>query len=216
MTPKHKYNIPELLASVVGYKGVPFPGGFLSNRPSGGYETDQPDITPGAEEREELVKGTRLRKLSERGIWYYMPVYFRHPSIKAQANARGTTTDNTLEILNAIISITGKKTIVETPMVGRKGSVKELISVDDYEIQLAMFVQSPDGKYPEAGITQMRELFDINESLEFISVLTDLVLDEGDRVVITDIEYPSTPGVEDGQAVRLTMLTDKEFELIIS
>ncbi|MEG0499905.1 MAG: DUF6046 domain-containing protein, partial [Rikenellaceae bacterium] len=38
------------------------------------------------------------------------------------------------EIPNAIISCTGKKTIVETPMVGRKGAVKELINVDDYEI----------------------------------------------------------------------------------
>lgn len=215
MEPKHKYNIPELLASVVGYKGLPFPGGFMKKRPTGSYSVEEPDITPEAPAVEELIKGTRLRKLGERGIWYFMPVYFRHPSIRGRADARGSVTDNTLELLHTIISVTGKKTIVETPMVGRKGSVKELISVGDYEIELAIFVQSGDGRYPEAEITQMRDLFNINESIELISVLTDLVLDEGDRMVITDVEFPAMPGIEDGQAIRLRMLTDKEFELII-
>lgn len=214
MEQRFRYNIPELLASIAGYKGIPFPGGFLSPRPSGEYAVSDPEITSTAPATEELIKGTRLRRMGENGLWYFMPVFFRHPSIRGRANARGTVTDNTLELLNALISITGKKTIVETPLVGRKGSVKELISVDDYEVSIAAFIHTP-GRYPEPEITRMRNLFNINESVELISVLTDLVFDEGDRVVITDIEYPSTPGVEDGQAIRIECMTDKEFELII-
>ena len=41
------------------------------------------------------------------------------------------------------------------------------------------------------------------------------LLDEGDRVVITDIQYPPTPGVEDGQAVTIECETDSPFELIV-
>lgn len=212
---KQKYNIPHLLASVVGYKGLPFPAAFLRKREGSSYSADGLEITDAAPTREELINGTRLRKQDERGIWYFMPVFFRHKDIKARSDARGNVTDNTIELPNAIISVTGKKTIVETPMVGRKGSVKELISVDDNEVSIAAFIQSPDGTYPEAEISQIRDLFNINESVELISALTDLIFDEGDKVVITGIEFPATPGVEDGQAIRIECVTDKEFELII-
>ncbi len=195
---KHKYNIPNMLASIVGYKGVPFPGALAPRRPQGDYTAEAYEFASTAPVRQELVKGTQLYKQDWRGRWYFMPV-----------------TINGVEIPNAVISITGKKNIVETSMVGRKGSVKELISIDDYKITVAGFIQSTDGTYPEAGITQIRELFNVNESVEFISVLTDLVLDEGDKVVLTDIEWLSTPGIEDGQAIRIECITDKEFELMI-
>ena len=121
----------------------------------------------------------------------------------------------TLELENAVISITGTKNIVRTPLVGRRGSVKELISIGDYKISVAAFIRSADGSYPEAQIARMKELYNINESVELICVLTDLLLDEGDRVVITDIQYPPTPGVEDGQAVTIECETDSPFELIL-
>lgn len=205
---KHKYNIPDMLASIIGYKGIPYPGGFLPKRPEGSYSVDDPNIDTEPVAMQELVKGTRLRKRGEYGVWYFMPVSFRHNAIK---NA-----DNTLEFTDAVINITGQKTIIDTPMVGRKGAVKELINIDDYEIEIAAFVHTNDGTYPEALITQVRDLFNINEAVEIISVFTDLILDEGDRVVIKNIEFPATPGVEDGQAIRLECVTDKEFELIIS
>ena len=153
------------------------------------------------------MKGTRLYKKDALGRWYFMPVFIRHQDIRGE--------DHTLELENAVISITGTKNIVRTPLVGRRGSVKELISIGDYKISIAAFIRSTDGSYPEAQITRMKELYNINESVELISVLTDLLLDEGDRVVITDIQYPPTPGVEDGQAVTIECETDSPFELIL-
>lgn len=204
---KHKYNIEHLLQSIIGYKGLPFPGAFSPNRPTGGYTSGDLDIPTSPAPRQELVKGTRLYKQDTLGRWYFMPVYIRHPNIRGEGH--------TLELENAVISILGTKNIVRTPLVGRRGSVKELISVGDYKISIAAFIKSSDGSYPEAQITRMKELYNINESVELISVLTDLLLDEGDRVVITDIQYPPTPGVEDGQAVTIECETDSPFELII-
>lgn len=215
MALKHKYNIPSMLLSVIGYKGLPYPGIFSPKRPDGDCITDEPRIDTAPAKLQELVKGTRLRKLDERGIWHFMPVYVKHPDIQGSSDSGDGSQENTLELPNAVIGITGKKTIVTTPMIGRKGSVKELINIDDYEITIAGFIQSKDGTYPEAEITQMRDLFNINEAVELVSALTDLILDEGDRVVITDIDFPSTPGIEDGQVVRIECVTDKEFELII-
>lgn len=72
---------------------------------------------------------------------------------------------------------------MRTPLVGRRGSVKELISIGDYKISIAAFIRSTDGSYPEAQIARRRNFTIINERIELICVLTDLLLDEGDRVV---------------------------------
>ncbi len=206
---KHKYNLQHLLLSVLGYKGLAYPGGFLRKRPSGDYTGKDYDSetfgTPG--ELQELIKGTRLYKQDALGRWYFMPVAMRHPDIKGD--------DNTIELPNAVINLEQGKKIVETPLVNRKGSVKELISIEDYEITIAAFIQSSDGSYPHEEITRLRELFQINESIELISVLTDLLFDKDDKIVITNVSWPATPGIEDGQAVTFTCKTDLPFELII-
>jgi hypothetical protein len=202
---KHKYNIPNLLLGVIGHKGLPFPGGFIPTRP--GRASEKYELTPEASPREEYVKGTRLYAKDALGRWYFMPVTLKHPSIQ--------TASNTFELDYAVMSVTGKKNIIETPLIGRKGSVKELISMGDYKISIAAFLQGEDGQYPEEKITRLREIININETIELISAFTDLLLDSEDKVVITDFSFPPTPGVEDGQAVKLELVTDKVFELTI-
>ena len=60
-----------------------------------------------------------------------------------------------------------------------------------------------------------KELYNVNEAVELKSVLTDLLFDENDKVVITDMSFPETPGVEDEQEVEIECVTDKPFELTI-
>lgn len=204
---KHKFNIERLLQSVIGYRGLPFPGALFPNRPAGSYRGTAPEIPTAPAPQQELVKGTRLYKQDALGRWYFMPVFIKHADVRSS--------EHTLELPNAVLSITGTKNIVRTPLVGRRGTVKELINVGDYKISIAAFIHSTDGSYPEAEISRMKELYNINESVELISALTDLLLDEGDRIVITDIQYPPTPGLEDGQVVTIECETDSSFELTI-
>lgn len=187
---KNKYNIPDLLTGLIGHRGLPFPGAYY------GDSKRQPD-----------VKGTRLYAADKLGRWYFMPVSIKHPRI--------ATAGNTIELEYAVLNVTGQKKIVETPLVGQKGAVKEMISVSDYKISVTAFICSDDGSYPAEKISRMKDLYKINEAVELISAFTDLILEEDDMVVITDIAFPPTPGVEDGQAVTLTLVTDKPFELII-
>lgn len=205
---KHKYNIVNLLTSIIGYRGLPFPGGFLPKRPVGNYRGEEFEgLNTAPAPRQEYVKGTRLYAQDLLGRWYFMPVYIKHPDIREAGHM--------LELPNAVMSIACSKNIVRTQLVGRKGSVKELIGLDDYKISIAAFIQSPDGSYPEQQITRMKELWQVNESVELVSAFTDLLLDEEDRVVLTSIEFPPTPGVEDGQAVRIECETDAAMNLII-
>ena len=192
-----------MLASIVGYKGPIYPGAFLPKRPEGSYVGGPFEATSEATPRQELTKkGTRLFKQDWRGRWYFMPVSFR-------------VGEKEIEIPNAVISITGKKNFIETQLVGRKGTVKELINIDDYQVTIAGFIQSQDGTYPEDEIIAIRDLFNVNEAIDLISAFSDLILDDGDKVVITDIDFPATPGIEDGQAIRIECVTDKEFDLYI-
>lgn len=201
---RNSYNIPELLASIVGYRGAPYPGALFPNRPGSDYTGGDYEIQGEATVRQERTKrGSTLYAKDWRGRWYFMPVVFEHRGV------------GRVEIPHALISVTGQKNIVETPLVGRKGSVKELINLEDYKISIAGFIQSADGTWPEDDIVRMRDLYNVNESVELLCALTDLILDEDDRVVITKIDFPSTPGIEDGQIVRLECATDKPFELII-
>lgn len=189
--------------SAAGYKGLPYPGVFFGMAKTGHISESDYDAPEAATPFKEFTdKGTRLYKKDHLGRWYFMPVTFK-------------TENGEMEFPTAVVSVTGKKTIVETHMVGRKGSVKELINVDDYKVSLAGFIQTTDRTYPENGIVEVMELFNTNKAVELISALTDLIFDDGDKVVITDISFPPTAGLEDGQVVKLECVTDKPFELII-
>lgn len=190
------FNMGELLMNFIGYKGIPYPGGFLSRMPDK-YGADN-YAYPGEPLSEKTSSdfGSTLRKRDAQGRWYFMPVELGN-----------------VEIPNAVISIRGKKTIVETAMVGRKGTVKELISVDDYEIRIAGVCLDTD--FPERQINALKELYDINESVTLKCALTDIFLDEEDKVVIRNIDFAEMRGSETAQAFTMELVTDRSFELIM-
>lgn len=195
-----KFNIGDLLKSVISYKGIPYPGGFFPSVPNkyvaGKY--DYPGDVHTQKKHSDL--GSVLRKKDAQGQWYFMPVVLEH---------KGTE----YEIPIAVVSISGKKTIVETPMVGRKGTVKELISVDDYEINIAGMLHDSD--FPESQIAEMNALFNINESVALKCALTDIFLEEEDKVVIKSMDFAEMKGMETTQIVTLSLITDRSFELIL-
>ncbi len=183
---KDNFNIGELLTSAVAYKGLPFPGGWLAK--------------DSYTRREQSQLGATLRKKDASGRWYFMPVQLIHQG-------------KHYEIPNAMISFTGKKTIVETPMVGRKGTVKELINLQDYEISLQAVYEGED--FPDEELAELNTLYNLNESVEIDCALTSIFLDQDDRVVIKSIDVSDVKGTENMQLVKMNLVTDCYFELVI-
>lgn len=146
--------------------------------------------------------GTTIRKRDAFGRWYFMPVWVR-------------SSLGDLELPCAVISITGKKRIVETPLVGRRGSVVELVGVDSYEVEISAALVGAEGNYPETEVKQMRDLYELNESVELVSALTDLVFEKEDRVVLKSVDFPAVGAVENVQVVKFTAQTDAAVELIL-
>lgn len=200
MTAMAGFNIKDTLLSILGYKGLPYPGVWLPDvnraKKSDDYNYDGEYL----EEKRYTDLGTMLRKADAQGRYYFMPVFFQYK-------------DKSYEIPNAIISFTGKKTIVETPMVGRKGSVKELINIDDYEISIQAIAQAED--FPEAALTELNEVYNINESITLKCALTDLFLEQDDKVVIKSIDLSDMRGMETFQVFKMELVTDRSFELIL-
>ncbi len=207
---KHKFNIPNIGVSRLTLKGLPFPG--ILTCPEGTYKGDSEDdceLESEAVEVEEFVRGTRLRGKDRLGRWYFMPVSLIYTTSEGE--------NKTIELERAEIkTITAKKNIVETPLVGRKGAVRELISSEDFKVSIRAVVRTENGTYPADQIVELKELYNVNEAVELKSVLTDLLFDENDKVVITDMSFPETPGVEDEQEVQIECVTDKPFELTIN
>lgn len=203
---RHRFDIQNILAGIVGYKGLPFPGIYTGRERTSRESYTGADfngIDSVAPEQQYLKNGTPLYARDHLGRWYFMPVYF-------------STKEKTVEFPYAVISVKGGKNIVETTLVGtNKGSVNELISHKGYTISLAGMILSDDLTYPEDKITELRELIALNESVELVCALTDLLLDPDDKVIIKDYDYPPTPGLENGQAVKLELKTDSPFELTI-
>lgn len=199
-----KFSVKDVLLDIIGYKGLPYPGVWLPtvSRPGSGRFTgkDFDNDSDYADEKTTSDKGSVLRKKDAQGRYYFMPVIFEHKG-------------KDYEIPNAVISFTGKKNVVETAMVGRKGSVKELISIDDYEISIQGIASSDD--FPEAAIAELNELYTINEAITLKCALTDIFMEEDDRVVIRSIDISDMKGSETFQVFKIDLVTDRSFELTI-
>lgn len=188
----------DILRTVKGFQALPFgPARIIAG--TSGMDTREFNQGNGPERAMQSATGAPLRKLVK-GIWYFMPASFTHKGKR-------------WEFDEAVVSITGKKTIVETPMVGRKGSVKELISIDDYEIKLMGVLESSTGDFPEQEMQELVRLWEVNEAVKMSCALTDYFLKEDDSVVIKTFEPITVEGQEDIQAFNMTLVSDSPFEL---
>jgi hypothetical protein len=157
------------------------------------------------------------------GLEYFLPVSMTYSTKSGGvgwAGAPGAQNDmKTIFLPNPIISISGKKKIVKTPLTDRSGTVKEYISREDYVISIKGIIIGDTNEFPEAGVTVLRELYESNYPVSIANPITDIFLLRPDRsgsdsVVITDLKFPEVKGIKNVRAYELTMESDEPFNLI--
>lgn len=121
----------------------------------------------------------------------------------------------------AVVDISNKKNIVETPMIHRQGTVKELISIEDVKIGVKGIIIREDGLYPDQEIQQLKFMYDFNEAISIKNLLTDIFLLEigakkPPQVVITDLKFPATVGVKNAKAYEMSLVSDRIFDLYVA
>jgi len=122
-----------------------------------------------------------------------------------------------------VMGMNWKKTIVETPMPERGGSVIELVSIDSYTFNIKGILINPGSEFPEAGIIDMKRIWLKNQSITLRSVISDLILSGrsnirgedpyGHRVVIKEIKWPAVSGVEHAKPFEMDLVSDLIFDL---
>ncbi len=120
-----------------------------------------------------------------------------------------------LEMNDAIVSVSRKKNIVSTQLVGMDGTVKEYINADDYQISITVGVQAvKDGvfvdEYPTEGIKQLRAFFDLNEPIMVNSAFLEIF--DIDRIVINDFSVLQATE-SNYQPITLSALSDTEYNV---
>jgi hypothetical protein len=133
-----------------------------------------------------------------RGIFEFMPVKIGE-----------------LDLWNPVIRVTARKTIVETPLVEREGSVKEIISLDDYIINIRGIIKNKTGLWPADEVKQLFDLWKQNKALPIQSALTAIALSGNENVVITNLSLPEQQGKVESVAYEIECVSDQAFSLEI-
>ena len=135
-----------------------------------------------------------------------------------------------------ILSIGCNKTIVQTPMVNRRGTIKELISTQDYSFHIKGLIIGSNNEYPEEQVMQLKDLFELNQSVPIQCAKTDIFLliaarsntnyinenetDHSqnllDQVVILEMNFPPLKGIRNVQPYEILLQSDTPFKLIIT
>jgi hypothetical protein len=113
-----------------------------------------------------------------------------------------------------LISLSLQKTIVETATVGkeRKGTVKEYICTEDYQLAIkgVCFNTDAPGEYPTDQVQKLQQLFEINDSLEILSN-PFLLLFDIKNLVLKSIDWQEMAGQQGLQIYNITAVSDSDF-----
>ncbi len=200
-----------------------------------GYKTQafEPEFTPVAGDSAVVRNGTNTRTQQgatgspyygsdANGREYYMPVTLTYADDVTNTTATGAAVTNTvlfdLQLQYPVVSVTSRKTIIETPLTERRGTVKELINIQDYEIVIRGFIIGQSHEFPEDRVAKLRNVYEKNVALSIKCPLTDIFLLRPDRsgsdqVVITQLIFPAVTGVKNVRPYELHLVSDEPFNL---
>ena len=100
-----------------------------------------------------------------------------------------------------VLSISRANSYIKTPMIERRGSVKELYNSDDYAISVKGFLIGQNRLFPEGELQMLQQVIDIKQDVIIDNALTNIFLTYKDasareqrRVVIKHMDLPPVQG----------------------
>jgi hypothetical protein len=128
------------------------------------------------------VLGTSISKKNAMGIEIFLPI-----TLKVNDSLQ-------LTIDCCTIRVTGKKTIIRTPVSEQKGSVKEQFNIEDYEFAVKGVLIGTNQKFPDDQVIMLKNIFESTLPVKIENALADLFLDASNQIVISDLEFPEIEG----------------------
>ncbi len=206
MTPGLIIDIGELFKGQFGSK----PYVVSSDNPSAPAGDPYKNVPASTKGLPEFINGSTLRE-QYLGVEIFLPI-----RIYDEGGSK-----ELMYLPYCVIAISGKNTFISTPMIDRKGSVKELYSPDDYKISVKGFLIGADRKFPDAELKALAELKNKTTAVVLDNAITNIFLsdkalknEEQRRVVVTDFTLPDVQGGrEHVRPFTLELESDTVFDL---
>lgn len=115
-----------------------------------------------------------------------------------------------LLITSAVCRVTLKKNVVATVIAGRDGTVKELVSAADFEVEVTITLLSDADQYPDQVLRALSDLARANSPVHVDSAF--LRLFDIDRAVVKELEV-SQQTWGNTQEVTLKMDSDDDYDV---
>ncbi len=121
----------------------------------------------------------------------------------------------TATLAGAKIDVTRKNTIVSTALAGRKGTVKEFIKAEDYNISISgQLINTNSGKPTAYPVDQLRTLINLMQAEDAIEVSSAyLGFFDVSKVVLESFTINQDPKYLNVQPFNLKLISDEDADL---
>lgn len=121
----------------------------------------------------------------------------------------------TFRIDTVLMDVSATKQIIKTNIQGVRGSVKEYISLGDYNIKFRGALVDENGRrYPEEQALQLREYLEAETTIGIASrFLNDIF--KIDNIVVEDFNFPQVEGFQNMCFFEFTAVSDDPIELTV-
>lgn len=126
----------------------------------------------------------------------------------------GPGSDN-FRIDTVLIDVSQQKQIIKTPIQGVSGTVKEYISMGDYQIKVrGALVDQSAQRYPQEQAQQLREFLEVEDTIGVASRFLNDIFEVQD-IVIESFSFPQVEGFQNVQLFEFSAISDDPIELTV-
>ena len=117
-----------------------------------------------------------------------------------------------IKLYDAIVNISLNNEIVRTKVTGRKGTIKEFISNDDYNISIqALLVNTTRGKAPEVEVRAANRLLSAPVAIDVVSKFLEWMGIY--QIAITNVKISTVPGFVNFKAIEIQALSNLPIDI---
>jgi len=117
-----------------------------------------------------------------------------------------------LSLDSFVITVTGEKNIIDTPVSGRKGAVREYVNQLDYNISIEGKVTELFNVFPADQLENWRRIWESPESIPVISRFLNEVWDIT-NIVIRRFSVTPVVGSRNEVNIRIQAVSDEPFDV---
>lgn len=205
----NEFDLKEMFRLAFGYNAPPFFFGIQEKVEKKLFGSDENERTYTELEiypsrRETNIMGVPFYHTAEGKSEVFLPAWLVKPN------------GDKYLLQNTVMSLSAKKTMVETKMVNRTGDVTEEICMDNWEINIKGIIVSNDLDYPDTEVAELTELFEQKYALGIQNARTSLVLSGDEKIIIRSLRFPEVKGIKRAQAFEMNCKSDVDFSLEIN